>query len=65
MLREAQFSPALNLTDIYALALELVPAEHRQNMPTETSLQTTFYRHRALLQQNPADHEYLTDDLVA
>ena len=64
VLREAQFSPALNLTDIYALALELVPAEHRQNMPTETSLQTTFYRHRALLQQNPADHEYLTDDLV-
>jgi hypothetical protein len=64
ILREATNSPALNLTDIYAQALANVTADHRQYMPTETSFQSSFYKHRRLLQQNPQSHETLTDDLV-
>jgi len=51
--REAEMSPALSLADVYAAGIALIPAAHSQFMPTETSLQSSFYAHRAIFNFNP------------
>jgi len=53
VLNEAANSPALSLHAVYVQAVQMVPAEHRALMPTEVSLNNSFYKHRQTVSKNP------------